>query len=232
MNEQELEQELRRALSRVEPEQDFSEMSYSPKPARFWMRSRGMLALAAALVIMLLVPIGVLQYQARQRKARRGGSSSVAHGPSLHRQQAAEDEADGGAAIEQEKQYMRRYVAMAVLAFAPLGIAQELRLPVFDKLKEKASDVTNLTLNKNLLQLGVGFLGNDKDAAKIKKLVEGLNGIFVKSLEFDKEGAYTKADLQQLLSEVGGPGWNLIISSDENHGQEISRIWIKTSGKR
>lgn len=119
---------------------------------------------------------------------------------------------------------------MAVLAFAPLGIAQELRLPVFDKLKEKASDVTNLTLNKNLLQLGVGFLGNDKDAAKIKKLVEGLNGIFVKSLEFDKEGAYTKADLQQLLSEVGGPGWNLIISSDENHGQEISRIWIKTSG--
>jgi hypothetical protein len=68
MNDQDLEQELRRALTRIEPGKDFSAMVYSRRPVRFWMESRGMLALAAGLVIMLLVPVGVLQYQARQHR--------------------------------------------------------------------------------------------------------------------------------------------------------------------
>ena len=68
MNDEELERELRRALGRVEPEKDFSAMVYSRKPAAFWKGSRGMMALAAALVMMLLVPAGVIQYQARQRR--------------------------------------------------------------------------------------------------------------------------------------------------------------------
>jgi hypothetical protein len=68
MNDQELESELRRALSRIEPDKDFSAMVYSRQAAGFWTRSRGVPALAAALVIMLLVPAGVVQYQARQRR--------------------------------------------------------------------------------------------------------------------------------------------------------------------
>ena len=67
MNDQELEQELRQALLRLEPGKDFSALVYSR--AGFWTRSRGMLALAAAIAILLLVPAAVLQHQARQRRA-------------------------------------------------------------------------------------------------------------------------------------------------------------------
>lgn len=63
-----LERELRHALQRIEPERDFSAMLYSRSHTAFWKESRGMLALAAALVFMLLIPIGMLQYQARQRR--------------------------------------------------------------------------------------------------------------------------------------------------------------------
>jgi hypothetical protein len=67
-NDPDLEQELRRALARVEPGTDFSAMVYSRGPAGFWKQRRGMMALAAALVFMLLIPVAVLQYQARQRR--------------------------------------------------------------------------------------------------------------------------------------------------------------------
>lgn len=70
MNDQELEQELRRALGRIEPGKDFSALVYSRPPVTFWSRSRGMMALAAALILMLLVPAAVLQYQARERRGR------------------------------------------------------------------------------------------------------------------------------------------------------------------
>jgi hypothetical protein len=67
-NDADLERALRQALSRIEPERDFSMMAYSRSNMRFWPPSRAVWALAAALVFMLLVPIGVLQYQARQRR--------------------------------------------------------------------------------------------------------------------------------------------------------------------
>jgi hypothetical protein len=129
---------------------------------------------------------------------------------------------------------MKRYLVLAALLVAPLAWAQEPKLTVFERLKDMASDSTNINLPKDLIRAGAGILGalgsDDKDIAKLKKLADGLNGIIVRSLEFEKEGAFTKADVQQLISELGGPGWNLIVNSSENHGQEISRVWIKIGG--
>jgi hypothetical protein len=76
MNDQELEQELRRALARIEPDKDFSALVYSRKHVRFW-QSRHMLSLAAALILMLLVPIGVYRYQARQKRGEQARDELV-----------------------------------------------------------------------------------------------------------------------------------------------------------
>jgi len=64
----ELERALRHALRRIEPERDFSALVYSRGSATSWTRSRTMLALAAVIILMLLVPAGVVRYQARQRR--------------------------------------------------------------------------------------------------------------------------------------------------------------------
>jgi Domain of unknown function (DUF4252) len=125
---------------------------------------------------------------------------------------------------------MKRYLALAVLVLAPSAGAQTLKLTVFDKLKVKASEVTDMNLNKDMLGLGASFLGGDKDTDKIKKLASGLNSIQIRSLEFDKAGEYTDADVKQLISELAGPGWNLVIHSTENHGRDTARVWIKASG--
>jgi hypothetical protein len=118
---------------------------------------------------------------------------------------------------------MTRYLAVMVLALAPPACAQGLKLSVFDRLKDKATEVVDLNLPKNLIDIGVGFV---PDADKLKKMA--LSSILIRSLEFDKEGVYSDADVQSLISELTGPGWNLVIKADEK--KEKSRIWIKSSG--
>ena len=99
---------------------------------------------------------------------------------------------------------MKRFVAFAVLTLAPLACGQELKLAVLDKLKAQSSNTVDLNLSKDLLGLGAGVLGSTKGdgGAKVKKLVEGLNNIVIRSFEFEKEGAYSDADVKELLAEL------------------------------
>ena len=125
---------------------------------------------------------------------------------------------------------MKRILALGILSLSSIACAQNLKLSVFDRLKEKASDASDVTLNKDLLKLAGSFLGSG-DGSRIKKLADGLSNIMVRSLEFDKKNMYTSADVDALIAEMGAPGWTLIIKADERNGSdhEVSRIWVKSS---
>jgi hypothetical protein len=62
-DELDLELELHRALARVEPGKDFSALRYSRWPAR-----NRLLTLAAAIVLLVLLPVGGIEYRARQQR--------------------------------------------------------------------------------------------------------------------------------------------------------------------
>ena len=64
-----LERELHAALGRVEPRRDFSGVDYARRVPTLWTRSRAMLAMAAALLIAVLVPLGVVRHRAEERRA-------------------------------------------------------------------------------------------------------------------------------------------------------------------
>ena len=60
------------------------------------------------------------------------------------------------------------------------------------ELAARASDVTEVTLDKNMLGFASKFMnGKDKDEAAVRQLIQGLDGIYVRSYEFDKEGQYS-----------------------------------------
>jgi hypothetical protein len=89
MNDQELEHELRLALRRIEPERDFSAIVYTRRRVSYWPPSRTMLALAAALLIMLLIPAGVIRYREQQRRSEEARAQLITAlritGNKLHR---------------------------------------------------------------------------------------------------------------------------------------------------
>ena len=82
-----------------------------------------------------------------------------------------------------------------------------------DALVAKASETVDVNLDERLMQLTVRFLSDkDDDEVKIKALINGLKGIYVRSLEFENEGSYSQADLEGIRSQLRNTAWNRIVN--------------------
>jgi len=72
-----------------------------------------------------------------------------------------------------------------------------------EHLESKASDSVDVSLNGSTLQFAAKFLDSkDPDEAKVKQLISGLAGIYVKSLTFKSEGAWSRADLDSVRNQL------------------------------
>src|SRR5580700_10000107 len=71
--------------------------------------------------------------------------------------------------------------------------------PVEKELAARASNVTEVTLGKNMLAFAAKFMnGKDQDEAATRRLIENLDGIYVREYEFDKEGQYSAEEIEKL----------------------------------
>jgi len=120
---------------------------------------------------------------------------------------------------------------IALLAAAPLA-AQEIKLPAsLERLASKASEVVDVTLDANLLQLAGRFLSDkDADDAKVKKLISGLKSIYVRSFEFDKAGEYQDSDVESVRAQVRTPAWSRIVGVRSQKSGENAEVYVKTDG--
>jgi hypothetical protein len=109
--------------------------------------------------------------------------------------------------------------------------AQELKWN-YDKLAAKASDTVDVSLSGSMLRLATKFLSDeDKDESKVKKLVGGLKGIYVKSFEFKKAGEYSTADLDALRAPLRGSDWERIVGVHSNEDGENVEVYIRNASK-
>jgi hypothetical protein len=81
-----------------------------------------------------------------------------------------------------------------------------------DKFAERADKVIDVTVDEQLLRLAASFLNEKRspDEGKIKEMILGLKGVFVKRFEFEKEGEYTMADVESIRSQLSSPAWSKI----------------------
>jgi hypothetical protein len=104
---------------------------------------------------------------------------------------------------------------LLVISSALIAQAQDSRLQLssLDHLAVKASQTVDVNIDERLMRLAVKvFSDKDVDEREIKKLVEGLKGIYVKSFEFETDGQYTAADLASVRSQLSGPGWSRLVN--------------------
>ena len=99
---------------------------------------------------------------------------------------------------------------LLLFAAAPV-LAQErakIDMTSLDKFNERADKVITVTVEEPTLRLAAAFLNDKKpDEARIKELILGLKGVFVKRFEFEKEGEYTLGDVDSIRSQLSLPGW-------------------------
>ena len=100
-----------------------------------------------------------------------------------------------------------------VLAAAALTAAwgQTIKLPDgVERLATKAENSFEVTMDKGMLQLAGRFLSGKGDEAKTKRVLEGLESIYVRSFTFAREGEYNPADLDTLRAQFQAPAWSRI----------------------
>jgi hypothetical protein len=127
---------------------------------------------------------------------------------------------------------MRIGWSVLLLAAALPVNGQEITFPAsFDKLAEKAVETVDVTLDSSLLQMAGKFLSKEKtDEAKAKQLISGLKGIYVRSFTFDKEGEYSREDVESILSQLKSPSWSRIVGVRSKVKGENADIFLKREG--
>jgi Domain of unknown function (DUF4252) len=100
--------------------------------------------------------------------------------------------------------------------------------PVEKELAARASNVTEVTLGKNMLAFAAKFMnGKDQDEAATRRLIEGLDGIYVREYEFDKEGEYSMDDIQKLRQYFETTEWSPMIHEHERKSGETTDVMVK-----
>lgn len=130
---------------------------------------------------------------------------------------------------------MRNRILMFVLAAAALAVpvvAQNSELPapppIERELAARASNVTEVTLGKNMLAFASKFMnGKGKDEDSTRQLIQGLDGIYVREYEFDKEGQYSPEDIEQLRKYFETSEWSPIVRERERKSGETTDVMVK-----
>jgi Domain of unknown function (DUF4252) len=120
--------------------------------------------------------------------------------------------------------------ALVLPAMAQSGPQSPLVLPpaVEKELAAHASDVTEVTLNKNMLGFAAKFMnGKDQNDEATRQLIEGLDGIYVREYEFDKPGEYSLDQIQTVRQQFQTPEWSPMVHVRELKTGETTDVLMK-----
>jgi hypothetical protein len=97
-----------------------------------------------------------------------------------------------------------------------------------DHLSSKASESFDVSLNTSMLRFAAKFLDTkDPDEARVKKLIVGIEGIYIKNFEFKNEGGYAPADLDKVRNQLKAPEWSRIVGIKSGGASENIEVWVR-----
>jgi hypothetical protein len=106
--------------------------------------------------------------------------------------------------------------------------------PIEKTLAERATHVTEVTLDKNMLAFAAKFMDKDtdKDDEEAKQMIRNLKGVYVREYEFDKDHSYTAAELDGLRKYFEGSDWSPIVRERTKSVAEGTDVYVKLVDNR
>ena len=134
------------------------------------------------------------------------------------------------ATIPGSKKILLALAGVGLLLSAPPARAQSAKLEIghLDKLADKASEVVDVTIDGSLLQLAARFMSDKRDPeeAAAKQMIQRLKGIYVRVYEFDKEGEYSQADVEEIRKQLHSPNWQRTVEVRSKRGGDNAEIYL------
>lgn len=129
------------------------------------------------------------------------------------------------------------------IAAAALGVAMSAAMafgqdalpapsPIEKALADRATHVTEVTLDKNMLAFAAKFMDKDtdKDDEEAKQMIRNLKGVYVREYEFDKEHSYTAAELDGLRKYFESSDWSPMVHERTKGVPEGTDVYVKLVG--
>jgi len=106
--------------------------------------------------------------------------------------------------------------------------------PIEKELAARASNVTEVTLDKDRLKFAAKFMGRrDTSDAGLQQLIEGLDGIYVRDYEFDKAGQFSGEEVEQLRKSFETGAWSPLVRDRDRKSGESTDVMVKlVNGKQ
>ena len=127
---------------------------------------------------------------------------------------------------------VKRFLILAILCMAIPGLAQDAKLNLtnLEKLSSKATNVTDVSLDKTMLKLAAQSMDKqDKDEQATRDMLTGLDGVYVRVFEFDKDNQYSPQDVEDIRRQLQGPGWSKSVNIHEEKTHELTEIYTMKS---
>jgi len=103
--------------------------------------------------------------------------------------------------------------------------------PIEKTLADRATHVTEVTLDKNMLAFAAKFMDKEKDGDKddkaVKDMVQNLKGVYVRDYEFDKDNSYTAEELAALRKYIQGSDWSPMVHERTKGATEGTDVYVK-----
>ena len=97
------------------------------------------------------------------------------------------------------------------------------------ELAARASNYTEVSMDKKMLAFAGKFMSGKHEDVEAKRMIENLDGIYVREYDFDKAGQYTDADLERIRSQFRGSEWSPMVRERSKKGAGTD-IYVKTVG--
>jgi hypothetical protein len=125
---------------------------------------------------------------------------------------------------------------LVLLTVAATGTARaqdgRIKTDQLDALAAKASETVDVNIDESLMQMTAKFLSSkEPDEAKVKALVNGLKGIYVRSFEFETEGQYSAADLESIRVQLRNTAWSRIVNINNKKEGSVEVYLMHVAGQ-
>ena len=96
--------------------------------------------------------------------------------------------------------------------------------PIEKSLAARAAHVTEVTLDKTMLAFASKFMDakgdNGKEEQAVKQMIQGLQGVYVREYEFDKDHSYSAEELEGLRKYFENASWSPMVKERNHKGKD------------
>ena len=125
------------------------------------------------------------------------------------------------------------FAMFALLPAMAFGQDARLQFERLNLLEEKAKDVVEVNVEGKILDLAKRVLAKqaDADAKKVSQAISGLQAIYVRAYNFEKEGEYDVSDVDQIRAQLQSPGWEKLANVRSKKNDQKVDVYTMFTGK-